>query len=127
MSILSLLKNLKNISNIRINIEYKDTEKPTDHLVSKRIPFSEPESMPKLAQAFDEQGKCLHINHKIATYSSETRYFKDHQYVHDTITYCCEDCGMTKLSYSDVVPKTGISHSSFSFELEDDRSASGEL
>lgn len=125
MSILSLLKNLKNISNIRINIEYKETEKTADHLVSKQIPFLKAEPKPNLAQKFDGQGQCLHVNYKIGSHSSETRYFNNHQYIHDTITYCCKDCGKKNLSASDIPSTTGMSSSSPIFE--DDKSSWGEL
>lgn len=121
MSILSLLKNLKNISNI--NIEYKETEKTADHLVSKQIPFSKFDQQPKLSQAFDEQGQCLHVNHKIYSHSRETRYFNEHPYYYDHITYCCEDCGKKKLLIDDLPSTTGMSSSSPIFE--DDNSSWG--
>jgi len=122
MSILSLLKN---ISNIRINIEYKETGKTADHSVSKRIPFLKAEPKPKLAQTFDAQGQCLHVNYKIDSHSSETRYFNNHQYIHDTITYCCKDCGKKNLSASDIPSTTSMSFSSPIFE--DDQSSWGIL
>lgn len=125
MSILSFLKNIKNISNIRISIEYKGIEKPTDHLVSKRIPFLKAKPKPKLAQTFDAQGQCLHVNYKIDSHSSETRYFNNHQYIHDTITYCCKDCGKKNLSASDIPSTTDMSFSSPIFE--DDQSSWGVL
>lgn len=122
MSILSLLKN---ISNIRINIEYQNTPKPTVHLISNKIPFLKSETQPKLAQAFDKQGQCLHVNYKIDSHSSETRYFNDHQYIHDTITYCCQDCGKKNLSASELPSTIGMSFSSPIFE--DDKSSWGVL
>lgn len=125
MSILHFLKNLKNILNIRINIEYKGIQKPTDHLASRQIPFSKSKQPPKLTQEFDKQGQCLHVNHKIYSYSREMRYYNEHPYYYDHITYCCEDCGKKKLLMKDLPSTTGISFSSPIFE--DDNFSCGVL
>jgi len=128
MSILSLLRK---IPKIRISIESRevkpdDFDSFVDKALLRRMPvMKDIKPQLRLAQAFNEQNQCLHVNHKIYSHRCETRYFNQQPYSYEEITYCCEDCGKKKILMDDLPSTTGISFSSPIFY--DDRSSCGEL